>query len=510
MSRVQTPLRGDAVDGSRVVSAAGSGDSQGADADQDNGSAQGTFCAAISSVRLAVDQLGLLVIRQPPRPSDDNMWHFRDVTQHLFSLSQRLLNGLSFSDPVPELPACVLREEDPFMIQFLAVRRTVIELTRQVRQERSEHDDTSMGQLTGVARDLFTVCERISGSLIPADRPPPREGVDLTSYSQDQIQEARALLANAEWPAWPRSSSVFRFADTGCFQKWNWETTQHQKGILCAALELAREDGRFDRLAMLSTQQRAGMKFPVLYSPHDDHMYEYAYEQSAGDRLVYHWCRRHMEHLGQSFLHNRYQNQYQRWLDLPRRMLPSPIARWIRQYGDHAGGDFHEQAALYMSSGLLSLYMNVGYNFCVQKFPHFPQFRQCGRRSERGLLACEKKARKGLEGAFCSYGCEADHCGGSIRVPSPLREDAPLVSREVSADRSGVRHGEDAEQDVLSMHREGARAEAVSAGRSSALRRGRSRSRSRRQTLAFFCTLNACVCIYMCILCAFVHCVFYV
>ena len=149
-----------------------------------------------------------------------------------------------------------------------------------------------------------------------------------------------------------------------------------------------------------------------------------------------------------------------------------------------------------MSSGLLSLYMNVGYNYCVQKVPHFPEFRQCGRRNESGLLACGRKASKGLEGAFCSYGCEADHYGGSIRVPSPLREDAPLVSREVSADRSGVRHREDAEQDVLSMHREGARAEAVSADSSSALRRRRSRSRSRRQTLAFF-LYTQCMCLYL-------------
>ena len=141
---------------------------------------------------------------------------------------------------------------------------------------------------------------------------------------------------------------------------------------------------------------------------------------------MHRWCNRHMEHTGQ--------NEFSRWLDLPGLLLPEDIALLVRRYGVHPGGDFHEQVALYLPSDLLSLYMNVGYGFCVKMLhPRFP-VRKCARRNEMGLLTCGKDVQSSRYTIFCSWGCQNAHCGGvcsSSSVPRNQTRD-PVQESQIS------------------------------------------------------------------------------
>ena len=80
--------------------------------------------------------------------------------------------------------------------------------------------------------------------------------------------------------------------------------THEMKLILQAALEIARDQGKFERLERLCRKGQSAWTFPFFFDGGKVGRYEFVYEKSAGDCVCSFWIRKHMQHSGLNWLTN--------------------------------------------------------------------------------------------------------------------------------------------------------------------------------------------------------------
>ena len=67
-------------------------------------------------------------------------------------------------------------------------------------------------------------------------------------YSQETYQKALDIVNNSMWPEFPAQGPALMYACRGPFHRWDRTQTLEMASILMAALEIARDQGRFERL----------------------------------------------------------------------------------------------------------------------------------------------------------------------------------------------------------------------------------------------------------------------
>ena len=237
------------------------------------------------------------------------------------------------------------------------------------------------------------------------------------TYSRLTYEKALDIVNNSMWPEFPAKGPALMYACRGPFHSWTRPETLEMASILKAALEIARDEGRFERL---ERSCRMGQ-----------HFFDGG-EKTAGHDVCTFWIRKHMSHSGLNWLTNDLHAFFVTWSDLPFKVLSEEMGRHVSQSGMHARAGFHEMLALYLSEDLLNLFMSVGGNYCLNE--HSRCFRiGCSLRDEQGLLCCDNEARGG-PGTLCSPRCQdlAVRCRQGVRI-----DDCPAFPVAVPSAPSG-------------------------------------------------------------------------
>ena len=123
-------------------------------------------------------------------------------------------------------------------------------------------------------------------------------------YSEETLRKALDIVNSSMWPEFPAQGPPLMYACRGPFQRWDRNETHEMKLILQAALEIARDQGKFERLERLCRKGRSAWTFPFFFDGGKVGRYEFVYEKSAGDCVCSFWIRKHMKHSGLNWLTN--------------------------------------------------------------------------------------------------------------------------------------------------------------------------------------------------------------
>ena len=140
--------------------------------------------------------------------------------------------------------------EDAFQQRIGDLRRAV-----QLLEEGLQHGDCRRN--TDQLRALQTLTERSYTTCMVAHdehfKPVrwPQNGAPVYSkgkYSEETLRKALDIVNSSMWPEFPAQGPALMYACRGPFHRWDRTQTLEMASILMAALEIARDQGRFERL----------------------------------------------------------------------------------------------------------------------------------------------------------------------------------------------------------------------------------------------------------------------